>query len=226
MRADNRALAILIVLVCLLAGGTVIVIDRTQRSEASVMAMSDDPVLRLTVPRLSARQLVPPTTTTTTRPPIVSRGTPGPQPARPVSVPRARYAPEAVREIGVIEIPKIGLISKAYEGITMNNIDKGPSHWPGTALPGQVGNAVFAGHRITKTRPFYRVDELVPGDVAVFTIGGVRSVYRVTGTEIVSPSDTWIVNPTPTPTATLFACHPRGSAKYRIVIRLALSPNE
>ena len=137
-------------------------------------------------------------------------------------MPRARYAPEPVREIGVIEIPKISLISKAFEGVTMNNIDHGPSHWPGTALPGQVGNAVFAGHRVTKTRPFYRMDELAPGDVIVFTIGGVRSVYRVTGTEIVNPGDTWIVNQTATPTATLFACHPRGSAKHRIVVRAAL----
>jgi sortase A len=225
-RLDNRVMAILIVVVCLLAGGAVIAIDRTQRSEAAVMALADDPMLRLPVPKLSARQLVPTTTTTTAPPPIVSRGRPGPQPARPVSVPRARYAPEPVREIGVIEIPKISLVHRLFEGITMNNIDHGPSHWPGTALPGQVGNAVFAGHRVTKTHPFRHIDQLAQNDVVVFTVGGVRTVYRVTGTEVVSPGDTWIVNQTPTATATLFACHPPGSARYRFVVHLAYSPNE
>jgi sortase A len=227
-KSDNRALAILIVLVCLVAAGGVVVIDRTQRSEAQVLTVDDDPVLRLAVPRLAAQQLVP-TTTTTTRPaakPVVSRGRPGPQPAQPVRVPANRYHPEQVREIGVIDIPKINLVHRIFEGVTMNNIDHGPSHWPGTALPGQVGNTVFMGHRVTKTHPFRNIDQLVPGDVVVFTIAGVRSVYRVTGHEIVQPGDTWIVNQTPDATGTLFACHPPGSARYRYVVRLKLSPNE
>jgi sortase A len=41
----------------------------------------------------------------------------------------------------------------------------------------------------------------------------------MTKQQIVKPTDTWIVNPTPTATLTLFACHPPGSAAKRIVIR-------
>ena len=123
-----------------------------------------------------------------------------------------------MRQIGTIEIAAIGLRHDVYEGITLHNIDHGPSHWPGSALPGQVGNAVFAGHRVTHSHPFRRIDELVAGDTVVFDIGGTRSTYRVTGDEVVTPTDTWIANPTPTPTATLFACHPPGSARYRYVV--------
>jgi sortase A len=43
--------------------------------------------------------------------------------------------------------------------------------------------------------------------------------YRMTQQQIVTPNDTWIVNPTQTATLTLFACHPPGSATNRIVIR-------
>ena len=125
--------------------------------------------------------------------------------------------------IGTIEIPKIGLTSPIYHGISMRNIDLGPSHWPGTAMPGQVGNAVFAGHRVTHTHPFLHIDQLVPGDQVIFTVNGVRSVYVVTGHDIVTPSQTDIVNQTATPTATLFACHPPHSAAYRYVVHLALA---
>lgn len=142
--------------------------------------------------------------------------------AKPVDVPSDPYANEPVREIGTIEIPKIGLKHKVMHGITMRNIDKGPSHWPGTAMPGENGNTVFAGHRVTKTQPFRRINELVSGDQVIFVVAGVRSVYVVTGHEVVTPKGLHIVNQTPTPTGTLFACHPPGSARYRYVVRLAL----
>ena len=130
--------------------------------------------------------------------------------ARPVTPPADPYASEPVRLIGTIEIPRLGLVHKIYQGITLNNIDHGPSHWPGTAYPGQIGNAVFAGHRVTHTHPFLHIDQLAPGDQVVFTIGAVRTVYKVTGHEVVAPSELRITEQTPTTaTATLFACHPR-----------------
>jgi len=158
-----------------------------------------------------------PTTTTTTTtaaaPTTVSQ---------PVNVPADPYAAEPIVHIGSIRIPKIGLVSDAYEGITLRNIDLGPSHWPGTALPGQNGNAVFAGHRVTHTHPFLHIDQLVPGDQVIFTIDNVTTTYVVTGHEIVTPDDLAIVRQTSTPTATLFACHPPHWATYRYVVHLAL----
>lgn len=159
----------------------------------------------------------------TTAPPT-TLAAPRPRAAvKPVqSTPKAHAQLEPIVEIGTIEIPKIGLLHRIMHGISMRNIDLGPSHWPGTAFPGEVGNTVFAGHRVTKTKPFRNIDQLVPGDRVFFTVQGIRSEYSVTGTEIVSPKAVHIANQTPTPTATIFACHPPGSAKQRIVVRMDL----
>ena len=67
-------------------------------------------------------------------------------------------------KIGEIRIPKIGLVHPVYEGVTLTVVDQGPGHWPGSAVPGQLGNAVFAGHRVTHSHPFRNVDKLVAGD--------------------------------------------------------------
>jgi sortase A len=151
----------------------------------------------------------------------------GPAPTtllRPVDVPADPYAAEPVRVIGELEIPKLKLVSLLYDGVTLHNIDLGPSHWPGTAMPGQPGNVVVGGHRVTHTRPFLDIARLASGDQVIFVIGGLRSVYLVTGHEVVTPSALWIVDQTVTPTATLFACHPLYSAAYRYVVHLALAP--
>jgi sortase A len=141
-----------------------------------------------------------------------------------VVIPADPYAPEPVVEIGTIEIPAIGLKHRLYDGVTLHNIDRGPSHWTGSALPGQMGNAVFAGHRATHSEPFRRIDALVQGDKVMFTVGGVRWTYRVTGHLVVGPLDSWIADQTTASTATLYACHPVGSAAERYVVQLELVP--
>ncbi|MGH9035594.1 MAG: sortase, partial [Acidimicrobiia bacterium] len=45
------------------------------------------------------------------------------------------------------------------------------------------------------------------------------AVYEVTEHLIVTPDATWIAQPTPEATVTLFACHPKRSAKQRYVVR-------
>ena len=188
-------------------------------------ARADDvPILRAPPATTTSSTLAPATTAVAPAPvPTTTATTAAPAPPRaPVTVPADEYAPEPVQEIGTIEIPKIGLRHRVMNGITMRNIDLGPSHWPGTAMPGEVGNTVFAGHRTTKTKPFRNIDQLVPGDEVLFDIGGRRSVYTVTGSKVVLPTALEIVDPTPTATGTLFACHPPGSAKYRYVVLLAL----
>lgn len=205
----------------LLAGGLAAAL--TWPAGAPVAASADSPLLTPTVPPTSTTHPVVESTTISHPPPA-----PLPPPttalAAPVAVPKDEYAPEPIQEIGTIEIPKIGLRHPIFHGITMRNIDRGPSHWPGTALPGHLGNTVFAGHRVTKSRPFRNIDQLVAGDEVIFTVDGVRSVYAVTGSKVVLPTAMEIVNPTPDATGTLFACHPPGSARYRYVVLLALKP--
>lgn len=105
-----------------------------------------------------------------------------------------------------------------YEGIRLTTLAFGPGHWPGSAEPGQVGNVVVAGHRTSKHKVFRNLDDLVAGDKIIFHVGSAEFVYLVNRIEIVEPTDVWIINPTDTPTATLFACHPPGSTTQRIVV--------
>jgi sortase A len=205
MRPDTRRLLTVLVVGLLFSGIGAVVVERT--AEAPAVAL-DNPVVRAPVSTTVAA--VGSSTSTTVRGPV-------PPPTDP-------YAAEPIVEIGTIEIPKIGLVHRVFHGISLRNIDKGPSHWPGTAMPGETGNTVFAGHRVTHSHPFRHIDRLVAGDEVIFHIGGVRTVYLVTESFVVTPKRIDIADPTPTPTATLYACHPPGSARQRYVVRLALRP--
>jgi sortase A len=220
MTDSRRYLLALVIGLQLFGGVTAVVLQETEPKAAA-----ESPLL-----------VVAPTTTTTmasttTAAVVETTVAPPPAPAAgavkfpggAVVPPKDSYAPEPIQEIGTIEIPKIGLVHKVMHGVTLRNIDHGPSHWPGTPMPGEAGNTVFAGHRVTHSHPFRRINELVPGDEIFFTVAGVRSRYVVTGHEVVSPSRVDIVYPTPTPTVTLFACHPPGSARQRYVVRGALA---
>ncbi len=143
---------------------------------------------------------------------------PVPNLPQPQDSPVDPYEKVPINEMGTIEIPKIGLKTKAYEGVWLTVVNVGPGHWPGTAQPGEYGNTVFAGHRVTHSKPFRKIDDLVNGDEIVVTTSTGRHVYKVTGHEIVEPNDIWIVDQTPGYRITLFACHPPGSAAQRYVV--------
>ncbi len=159
------------------------------------------------------------TTTTTTLAPTTTL------PFLPVPVPPPPEdgSTEPRIEVGRLEIPAIGLSRTIFEGIRLSTLDIGPGHWPGSAMPGEIGNVVLAGHRVSGNRDFNQLDRLVPGDEVIMSTLWDRHVYRVTGTEIVLPDALRIVEQTYTPTATLFACHPPGSVRERIVVHLELT---
>ena len=157
------------------------------------------------------------TTTTTTEAPAPAAASGGE--STPVTVPTDIHAAEPVIALGNLSIPKIGVDMTMYEGVRMSTLEYGPGHWPGTATPGQAGNVVVGGHRTSKHKVFRNVDQLDPGDQIVFTNpDGSVHTYAVSSVEIVQPTDVWIINPTETATATLFACHPPGSTAQRIVV--------
>ena len=110
-------------------------------------------------------------------------------------------------------------------GVRTEDLKKGVGHYPETPLPGQQGNAAIAGHRTTYGAPFYRVDELEVGDeIKITTLQGAF-VYRVTGQSIVAPSEYSVVADQPDKVMlTLTSCHPRYSAKQRIIVTAELDP--
>ncbi|MGH8908732.1 MAG: class E sortase [Egibacteraceae bacterium] len=127
--------------------------------------------------------------------------------------------------LGTVNIPAIGLVSEFSSGAYDEVLARGIGHWPGTALPGQAGNAVLSGHRTTHTSPFRNLHQLQLGNHIGVTIGaGPEVVYQVTETLIVPESDyvTVVTAPASSPNArelTLFACHPSGFRTHRIVVR-------
>jgi sortase A len=196
-----------------LTSGVVVAVDQNGSTRAVASAAP------VSTPELSGEEVVadPPVAPTTATSAPATAAAPR---TKPVAPPANERAKSPIVKIGEIRIPKIGLVHPVYEGVTLTVIDHGPGHWPGSAVPGQIGNAVFAGHRVTHSHPFRNVDKLVAGDQIIFVMNdGGTYTYKMTKQEIVKPADTWIVNPTPTATLTLFACHPPGSAAKRIVIR-------
>ena len=122
--------------------------------------------------------------------------------------------------IARIEIPRIGVGKWVVAGVEKGDLKKGPGHYPDTPLPGQLGNSAIAGHRTTFGQPFFDVDKLEVGDQIVVTTLAGRFVYRVTGQEIVSPNDYQVIATTDPSiaTLTLTSCHPKYTARERIII--------
>ena len=188
----------------------------------TIIAVTTVPVTTVpvtTVSDTSPQTTIAPTPTTPApQPPPAAPATP----PKPIAAPSDSRGKEAVIQVGSIEIPKIGLSTTMYEGIRLTTLDRGPGHWPGTAMPGAVGNVVVGGHRTSHDKPFRNIDKLQPGDQVIFDTANGRYVYAVTSTEIVTPDAIRIIDQTADKTATLFACHPIGSTRQRIVVHLAL----
>ena len=193
------------------------------RSEPSTIASFDADSATTTLAPTTTAPTTTTTTTTTTVAATTTTTTPPRQTTQPVDPPLDARGAENNPPVGRIAIPRIGLDTQLEEGIRLTTLDRGPGHWPGSAMPGEIGNVVVAGHRTSHNAEFRHLDALEPGDEVVFTTETGTHTYRVTGTQIVTPDSLWIVNPTDTPTATLFACHPLGSTAERIVVNLALA---
>ena len=184
-------------------------------------ASSDENATELSSTSLATSSTLPTTTSTSTTTTTVYAGPPTLAPGESLPVPEA-IPPEDFVEpeviIGELVIPALLLTQTMYRGVTLPTLDKGVGYWPGTAMPGRVGNVVLGGHRVSKQKPFRNIDLLVPGDEIYLTTNEGTFVYAVTGTQIIEPTDTWIINQSESATLTLFACHPPHSTKQRIAV--------
>jgi sortase A len=149
--------------------------------------------------------------------------------------------------IANIYIPRLGrdFAWTIVEGTSDADLNKGPGHYVGTALPGAIGNFAVAGHRVGKGEPFLNLDHLKPGDTVIIETETSWFVYKVKGAptnisakdadgipgrEIVSSLDGDPLYPVPdhpglAPTEhliTLTTCHPKFSASHRMIVYGAL----
>lgn len=161
---------------------------------------------------------------------VVAASLAGPGPASATSDPGGRVPNPALQPVfhrsqasgvpvGSLAIPAIGLSEIVRSGVAADVIDRGVAQWSGSVGAGGNGNVVLAGHRTTHSRPFLDLDQLEVGDLVYLTDGsGFPVMYRVSGSYVVEPSDLWITYDSERPTLTMFACHPKGSARYRLVV--------
>jgi sortase A len=157
---------------------------------------------------------------------------------QPVATDPAKGTPKAVvipplkvvdhQGFAIIRIPRFSadFSRVVVEGVDENDLEKGPGHYPGTALPGQIGNMVISAHRTTYGHSFNQLDELQKGDPVTMQVRNVTYTYRVIRTQIVDPSDTAVILPVPgefgvkptTRLLTMTTCNPKYSASQRLIV--------
>jgi sortase A len=109
------------------------------------------------------------------------------------------------------------------EGTGASALRAGAGHYPNTPLPGEEGNVAIAGHRTTYGKPFANLDRLKIGDEIFLETPVGKYTYKVTQNPFaVEANDFSVIAQTPGHTLTLTTCHPKGSARQRLVIKAEL----
>jgi sortase A len=142
--------------------------------------------------------------------------------SRPPSSTDEAPPPQPGAVIGRVEVPRLRLSAMAREGVDTGTLGRAVGHVPGTALPGERGNAALAGHRDTF---FRKLKDVRKGDAIVVTTERGRYRYVVRDTHVVDPADVWVLDPTDGPTLTLVTCYPfnyLGSAPRRFIVRASM----
>jgi sortase A len=132
-------------------------------------------------------------------------------------------------------IPKINVDAPVVYGVgadhtsQMKAMESGIAHFAiagANAVPGQVGNAVFAAHSSNDAFArgdykfvFAQNEKLTKDDVIYMNYNGTRYTYKVTSTEVVLPSEVSKVQlNTDKPMLTLISCVPLGTAEKRLLV--------
>jgi sortase A len=120
--------------------------------------------------------------------------------------------------LGVVEIPRLNISSVVEEGVDSSTLWEAVGHIPGTALPGQNGNAALAAHRDTY---FSGLGDVEVGDEIVFRSATARFRYRVQSMNIVDADATDALPDSSGPTLSLITCYPFhyiGAAPKRFIV--------
>jgi sortase A len=120
--------------------------------------------------------------------------------------------------LGRIVIGKIGSSFDVVQGTDEASLEKGPGHYPSTALPGLGRTVAIAGHRTTYLAPFRRLDALRAGDDIVLKMPYGTFTYVVQYHRIVLPTALWVTRNVGYDRLVLSACNPLYSAAQRIIV--------
>lgn len=132
----------------------------------------------------------------------------------------SRQTPMTIGDaIAALSIPRVQLSAVVLHGADARTLRRGPGHLERSALPGETGNIVIAGHRDTFFRPLRHIR--IADDIFLET-GKRRYHYRVTSLRVVGPREVSVLAPTRDETMTLITCYPfrvLGEAPDRFIVR-------
>jgi len=148
-----------------------------------------------------------------------------PQHLRPLvqSMPAPEIPTPSVAQAQRIHIPALwDSAAPVVQGDGWEQLKKGVAQHVGTANPGEAGNVVLSAHNDIFGELFRDLDRLKPGDDVVLSTGVQDFVYKVTGLQIVGPTEVGVMEPTARPTITLISCYPYLVDTQRIVVTAEL----
>jgi sortase A len=144
----------------------------------------------------------------------------------PVPQPGTRTPNESLAlgaAVAKLTIPRLDAQLYVVEGVDQADLRRGPGHMPGTALPGENGNCVVAGHRDTH---FRLLKDIRKGDDIVLETRTGLFLYRVKSMQIVTPQNIAAIQPSTDAVLHLITCYPFyyvGSAPKRYIVEADLA---
>ena len=119
--------------------------------------------------------------------------------------------------VGILEIPSIKLKQGVVEGVSDSVLKYYLGHYNDTAKPGQDGNCVIAGHRVSDyTDAFINLYKVKKDDEIIIKTEDKKYTYVVTDNFIVDPDQVDVLDNTDGATITLITC--TVGAKQRVIV--------
>ncbi len=128
---------------------------------------------------------------------------------------KAEFLPDVV---GRLTILSANINHYVVFGATNKKLEYGPGYILGTSLPGTGGNFAVAGHRTTYGAPFGNLDRVQIGETIIFQTNTNQYKYKIIEVKIVSPEDNYVLENYGDDRITLTTCHPKFSAKQRLIV--------
>ena len=125
--------------------------------------------------------------------------------------------PPEGRPVALLRIPALHLRQAVVAGTSASDLEGGPGLMPGTVLPGEAGNAVIAGRRLTFGAPFAALGTLRSGDMVSVTDGLGTFRYRIHSVRTVLAGRSDVVGPSPDNRLTLVTSNSSTAPGGRLV---------
>jgi LPXTG-site transpeptidase (sortase) family protein len=123
-----------------------------------------------------------------------------------------------------ILIPEIGLNFMVVQGTGHEALKEGPGHYPDTADPWDgAGRVGIAGHRTTYLHPFFRLNDLHPGDAITLRTGYGTYRYEIDRVFVIPEEGSGrVLAQTEEPTLVLTTCDPVYASYQRLIVTASL----